>query len=280
MVLSADEVAPVEVLRSDGSSPFFLVCDHAGRLIPRALGALGLSEDALGRHIAWDIGAGAVARGLSAALDASLVAQRYSRLVIDCNRPLDAVDSIVARSESTPVPGNQAVDRREAEARAAAIFHPYHDAIGSALDRRAAEGRPTVLVAVHSFTPVFLGQARAWHAGVLYNRDARLGRPLLQALRDDGDLVVGDNEPYAASDLTDYTIVHHGERRGLLHVELEIRQDLIADAAGQEAWAARLAAILPATVASLGSLASLSSLGGAPAVPSPGPPPASTAPPE
>ncbi len=174
--------------------------------------------------------------------------QRYSRLVIDCNRPLDAADSIAPRSERTVIPGNQDVGAGAAEERARAIFHPYHDDIRSALDQRQAMGRPTVLVAMHSFTPVFLDEARPWHVGVLYNRDARVARPLLRALRDEGDLVVGDNEPYAVSDATDYSIVNHGERRGLPHVELEIRQDLIATAQGQDAWAERLARLLPAAI--------------------------------
>jgi predicted N-formylglutamate amidohydrolase len=245
VLLSQDEVGPVELEGRDGSSPFFLVCDHAGRLIPRALESLGLSEEQLDRHIAWDIGAAGVARRLAEALGAPAILQRYSRLVIDCNRPLDSAESIARRSERTDVPGNADVGPSESEERARAIFWPYHDEIRARLDRRAAGGRPTVLVAMHSFTPVFLDRARQWHAGVLYNRDARLGGQLLRALRDEGDLVVGDNEPYAAGDLTDYTIVHHGERRGLLHVEVEIRQDLIADARGQDAWAARLARLLP-----------------------------------
>jgi predicted N-formylglutamate amidohydrolase len=249
VLLSKDEVAPVEVEEREGSSPFFLVCDHAGRLIPRALESLGLSEEQLDRHIAWDIGAAGVTRRLAEALGASAVLQRYSRLVIDCNRPLDSTDSIVQRSERTDVPGNAGVSPSASEERARAIFWPYHEEIRGRLDRRAAEGRPTVLVAMHSFTPVFLERPRQWQAGVLYNRDARLGRQLLQVLREEGDLVVGDNEPYAAGDLTDYTIVQHGERRGLLHVELEIRQDLLTDAGGQDAWAARLARLLPLALA-------------------------------
>jgi len=232
--------------RDPGSADFFIICDHAGRLIPRSLHALGLSEDQLARHIAWDVGAAGVAQRLGAALGACTVLQRYSRLVIDCNRPLDAADSIAPRSERTLIPGNQDVGTDAAEARARAIFHPYHDAIRTALDQRQAAGRPTVLVAMHSFTPVFLDMPRPWHVGVLYNRDARVARHLLQALRDEGDLVVGDNEPYAVSDLSDYSVVNHGERRGLPHVELEIRQDLIATPQGQDAWAARLARLLPA----------------------------------
>jgi predicted N-formylglutamate amidohydrolase len=253
VLLSPDEDAPFEVERVDGRSPFFIICDHAGRRIPWSLGSLGLPEEQLVRHIAWDAGAGAVARRLGAALDAYTICQRYSRLVIDCNRWLDAPDSIVRRSERTVIPGNQRVSADAARERAEEIFQPYHEEIQRALDERAAEGRATVLVAMHSFTPVFLDQARSWHVGVLYNRDARLAKPLLRALREEGDLVVGDNEPYAAGDLTDYSIVHHGEGRGLVHVELEIRQDLIADAAGQEAWAERLARLLPTAIGPSGA---------------------------
>lgn len=245
MLLSRDEISPVEVQGLDAPSAFFLVCDHAGRLIPRALGSLGLPPDQLTRHIAWDIGAAAVARRLGTLLNATTFCQRYSRLVIDCNRPLDAVDSIVTESERVPIPGNQALAPGAATERAQEIFHPYHDEISRALDRRRAEGRSTALLTVHSFTPSFLGVRRPWQVGVLHSRDARLALPLLEALRDEGGLVVGHNEPYAAGELTDYSIIQHGERRGLPPVELEIRQDLIADERGQESWAARLARLLP-----------------------------------
>jgi predicted N-formylglutamate amidohydrolase len=248
VLLSPDDVDPFDVQGVDGRSPFFIICDHAGRAIPRSLGSLGLSEEQLATHIAWDIGAAGVARRLGASLGAYTVCQRYSRLVIDCNRPLGAADSIAPRSERTLIPGNQTVGPDAAQERAREIFHPYHDEIGRALDERAAKGRLTILVAMHSFTPVFLDVPRPWHVGVLYNRDARLANPLLRALRDEGDLVVGDNEPYAVGDLTDYSIVHHGERRGLPHVELEIRQDLIADGQGQDGWAARLARLLSVAI--------------------------------
>ncbi|HET6147271.1 MAG TPA: N-formylglutamate amidohydrolase [Polyangia bacterium] len=244
-LLGQDEPPADEVAGRDGRSPFLFICDHAGRRLPRALGNLGLSEAELAMHIAWDIGARGVALQLAAALDAFVVCQRYSRLVIDCNRPLGAVDSIATISERILIPGNQGVAPRDAEARAREIFHPYHQQIGAELDRRSAVGRPTILVAVHSFTPVFLDIPRPWHAGVLYNRDARLANPLLELLRAEGDLVVGCNQPYAANDLCDFSVVHHGEARGIPQVEIEIRQDLIADEAGQTAWAARLARLLP-----------------------------------
>jgi predicted N-formylglutamate amidohydrolase len=212
--------------------------------MPRSLGSLGLGPKDLTSHIAWDIGAGGVARRLAAELHAVVIWQRYSRLVIDCNRPPGAADSIVTRSERTPIPGNQNLGRAEAESRVREIFHPYHAQIRSELEARREAGRPTIFVAVHSFTPVFMDVARPWHVGVLYNRDARLAEPLLGLLRREGDLTVGCNEPYAASDETDFSIVQHGERRTIPHVELEIRQDLVSDDAGQIAWAKRLARLL------------------------------------
>jgi predicted N-formylglutamate amidohydrolase len=250
VLLGHDDACPFDVQGRDGRSAVFLICDHAGSLLPRALGTLGLSEAERARHIAWDIGALGVAQELSAALDAHLVWQRYSRLAIDCNRPLDAADSIATRSERTAIPGNVAVGTAAAQARANEIFRPYHDEIRAALDRRKGEGRATILVAVHSFTPTYMDVARPWHVGVLYNRDARVAAPLLDLLRREGDLVVGDNQPYAVTDLSDFSVNHHGARRGLPHVELEIRQDLIADALGQRAWAARLARLLPAALQS------------------------------
>ena len=247
-LLRDDEPSPFEVTGRDGRSPFVVTCDHAGRLLPRSLGSLGLSATELASHIAWDIGAGGVARRLATLLDAFVACQRYSRLVIDCNRPLGAVDSIVTRSEKSIIPGNQNVGSDDAELRALEIFHPYHDQIRGELDRRREAGRPSILVAVHSFTPVFMDVARPWHVGVLYNRDTRLAEPLLRLLQAEGDLVVGCNEPYAVSDLTDFSVVHHGEQRGIPHVELEIRQDLIAAQAGQIDWAKRLARLLLAAV--------------------------------
>jgi len=255
-LLGEDEPPAQEVAGRDGQSPFLFICDHAGRRLPRALGNLGLSDAELTMHIAWDIGARQVALRLGAALGAFVVCQRYSRLVIDCNRPLGAVDSIATISERILIPGNQGLAPRDAQARAREIFDPYHQQIRAELDRRSAAGRPSILVAVHSFTPVFLDVPRPWHAGVLFNRDARLAEPLLALLRAEGDLVVGCNQPYAANDLSDFSVVHHGEGRRIPHVELEIRQDLIADEAGQAAWAARLARLLPlASQALVGSSA-------------------------
>ena len=239
-LLSHDEPPAYRLECEHGRSPFFLICDHAGNRIPRSLGNLGLDSADLQRHIAWDIGAAAVTCELSAALDATAVLQTYSRLVIDCNRPIGNPSSIVEVSERTAIPGNQRLDPAAAERRAGEIFRPYHARIESLLEARASRGQSTILVSMHSFTPVFMEQPRAWHVGVLYHRDRRLGYALLETLRADTALVVGDNEPYAVSDSTDYAIPVYGERCGLLHVEVEIRQDLIAEPPGQQEWAERM----------------------------------------
>lgn len=244
-LLGRDDPPPYTVERDHGRSPFFFTCDHGGRALPRALGDLGVSEADRQRHIAWDIGVTELGKRLAARLDAFLIAQTYSRLAIDCNRHPGSPQSIVTVSERTAIPGNERLSEAERTARASEIFHPYHDRIARELDARAERKHDTVLVTLHSFTPVFMDNARAMQCGVLYNRDARLGHALLAELRAEGDLVVGDNEPYAATDATDYGLVVHGERRGLVHVEIEVRQDLIEHAAGQDAWAARLERVLP-----------------------------------
>lgn len=244
-LLDAAEPSPVALDRGDGASPFVILCDHAGNRLPRTLGTLGLSETDLTRHIAWDIGAGPVAALLGTMLDASVVRQAYSRLVIDCNRAPGHPDSIAERSEATLIPGNIGLGTPEKEARRQAIFAPYHEAIRALLDDRDRLGRRSIVIALHSFTPVFHGIARPWCAGVLYDRDPRLAHALRDLLRAEGGLVIGDNEPYQLSPMSDYTIPYHAERRRLPHVEIELRQDLVTEAAGQAAWAARLARLLP-----------------------------------
>ncbi|MET0221515.1 MAG: N-formylglutamate amidohydrolase [Tardiphaga sp.] len=239
-LLGTAEVPPVLEQNVSGASPFLFACDHYGRLLPEALGDLGLPESELERHIAWDIGIAGVAEQVAQALDAHLVAQRYSRLVIDCNRPPGAPNAIPMISERTTIPGNEGLTHEAAELRRRAIFAPYHDRLGEVIEARARAGRPTVLVALHSFTPVYAGIARPWHVGTLYQHDRILPPLLLAGLRAEPGLVVGDNQPYAVSDTTDYTIPVHGEARGLINSGIEIRQDLIADAAGQQQWAERL----------------------------------------
>ena len=243
LLLDTQDVPPVAEHNTTGGSPFLFTCDHYGRIIPRALGDLGLPSSELTRHIAWDIGIAGVADALSKHLDAHLIAQRYSRLVIDCNRPPQAPSSIPRISEATVIPGNEGLAEQAAAARRRAIFDPYHRRIAEVIEQRQRDGVATVLVSLHSFTPVYAGIARPWHIGTLYHRDTKLAPLLLKLLRRETDLVVGDNEPYAVSDDTDYTIPVHGEARGLMNTGIEIRQDLIAEQVGQLAWADRLARI-------------------------------------
>jgi predicted N-formylglutamate amidohydrolase len=243
-LLAADEPAPFTVEHADGASDFLIVCDHASRRIPRQLGKLGLTDDDLLRHIAWDIGAAAVARRMADQLDAFVITQSYSRLVIDCNRPPRSPQSIVTLSERTHVPGNENLSAHAVDQRIEEIFAPYHARIVRELDQRQQEGRRTIVVTMHSFTPVFLDQTRSLHAGVLYNHDTRFAHHVLAQLREDPELLVGDNAPYRASEATDYALVVHGEKRGLACVELEVRQDLIEHERGQQQWADRLTNVL------------------------------------
>ena len=242
-LLAAGDPSPVQVTSGAGS-PFLLVCDHAGRQVPAALGDLGVAAPDWERHIAWDIGAAGTCAALAPALGAGCIAQAYSRLVIDCNRTPGHPTSIPPVSDGTPIPANAGLAADAAAQRVTEIFAPYHAAIAAELDRRAAAGQRSVVVAMHSFTPVFGGVARPWQAGVLHNRDPALSRALARLLEAEGFLV-GDNEPYQLSDESDYTVPVHAERRSLAYVELEIRQDLIATGDGQRAWAARLARLLP-----------------------------------
>ncbi len=243
-LLGKDEPPPCIEVGRHGRSNFVIVVDHASLRIPRRLGNLGLPQTELQRHIAWDIGSLSVARHMAEALDAPLVAQNYSRLVIDCNRDPKVESSIPQVSEACEIPGNMHLSAEQVLARRVEIFEPYHRHIRELLDERAAAGRPTILVAQHSMTNIYKGVRREMHAAVLYNRDRRFAGLVLDALRREPDLIIGDNEPYFVSDDTDFTIPVHGEARGLPHVEIEIRQDLIIDAAGQMQWAARISKAL------------------------------------
>ncbi|MBL8250571.1 MAG: N-formylglutamate amidohydrolase [Candidatus Competibacter sp.] len=215
-----------------------MVCDHASNRIPDRLGQLGLSPVERSLHIAWDIGAAGVAQRLAERLDAPAVLAGYSRLVIDCNRPPGDPTSIAQVSDGILIPGNLDLDDRAAEMRLNELFWPYHHAITQLLAQRwrHGHGRAPVLIAVHSFTPVMNGFRRPWHIGVLWNRDPRLASLLLDWLRADETLCVGDNEPYSGREVG-FTMNAHGGAAGLAHVEIELRQDLIADAPGCERWA-------------------------------------------
>ena len=239
-LLAADEPPAVTETRRDGASDFVIVVDHASRLIPRRLAALGLPDSEARRHIAWDIGALAVAERVAESLDAALVAQGYSRLVIDCNRDPSHPAAIAPLSEFTRIPGNENLAWDDREARRREIFAPYHGRIASLLDERQRQGRRTILIAQHTMTPVFKGDRRDMETAVLYNRDGRFALALKDAL----GATCADNRPYAMTDQSDYTLPVHGEKRGLLHVGLEIRQDLVEDRAGQLLWADRVASAL------------------------------------
>jgi predicted N-formylglutamate amidohydrolase len=243
-LLGADEPPAYQEFQSEGGSDFLIVVDHAGARIPRRLANLGLPESELARHIAWDIGALSVARRVAASLDAPLVAQHYSRLVIDCNRDPKVATSIPRISELSKIPGNIGLSAAEIAARRVEIFDPYHRRIAELLDGRQAAGRRAILVAQHTMTDVYKGERRQMQAAVLYNRDRRFAGAVLKMLQRERHLIIADNEPYFVSDETDYTIPHHAERRSLLHVEIEIRQDLVDDETGQAEWAARIAGAL------------------------------------
>jgi predicted N-formylglutamate amidohydrolase len=242
----------VSVVNEAGASPIVLLCEHASNHIPPRYNRLGLTEADLQRHIAYDIGAAAVARLLSQQLDAVLVMSGYSRLLIDCNRPLAAPSSIPVRSEDTDIPGNIGIDDAERAQRDARFFAPFRTRVAALLDARVHAGRPTVLVGMHSFTPVYLGVSRIWHAGFLYARAHAFGGALIAALQAaDRSLVVGDNEPYRVTDEGDYTVPWQGDARGIPTALIEVRQDLIVRPDGQAEWAARLAGVLARVTAEL-----------------------------
>lgn len=241
---AAERLPPVaRVLNAQGSSPYVLLCEHASRFIPAEHKGLGLSEADLSRHIAWDIGAAQVAESLSQALDAPLVMAGYSRLLIDLNRPVGSATSIPEVSETTVISGNLNLTAEERARRVALYFEPYQAAVRQLLDARQASGCHTTIVGVHSFTPVFKGVERPWHAGILYRKARGFGHALAQALGGSRQ-AIAENEPYQIEDDSDYTVPVHGEARGLEAVLVEVRQDLIADEGGASVWATRLAAAL------------------------------------
>ena len=243
-LLGPGDPPPFEVVNRDGSARAVLICDHAGRAIPRALGHLGLDEAALARHIAWDIGIADVTRRLAKALDAVAVLAGYSRLVIDCNRRLDDPTSIAQESDGVAVPGNRGLTAADRARRAASCFAPYHAAVDAVIAGRRRAGIAPALISMHSFTPVIAGRERPWHVGILWDRDPRLPEPLLAKLAADPALCVGDNEPYTGRDHHGYSIYVHGHDLGLAHALIELRQDLIDTHHGAEEWARRLAGVL------------------------------------
>ncbi len=240
-LLGPDDPPPFSVYNPDGRARVLLVCDHASRSIPHALDRLGLADWVLDRHVAWDIGAAAVARALADHLDAPAVLAGFSRLVVDPNRALDDPSAFPTISNGVAIPGNQALTDADRTRRVEACFAPYHAAIAARLDRFLNAGVTPAIIAVHSCTPVYAEVVRQWHVGVMWDEDPRIAVPLLQYLTDHQDLCVGDNEPYSGRDSHDYTLDHHAEANRLPYVGFEIRQDLIGDDAGAARWAALLA---------------------------------------
>lgn len=231
---------PVVAANLGGASPFFIVCEHAGRRIPKALGQLGLPASELHRHIAWDIGGEPVSRKLSALLDAPLMMQRYSRLVYDCNRPPTSPAAIPVVSEATRVPGNENLSEEQRQARISEIYEPFHRALAAELERR---DNP-VIVAIHSFTPVFKGVARHLDLGILHDTERRLADRLMAVAEKDPSIVTRRNEPYGPEHGVCHTLNLHTLDRGRQGVMIEVKHDLIATEADQTVWAEKLAAML------------------------------------
>ena len=232
---------PVLLMNGNGRSPCMLIAEHASNRLPKALGTLGLAESDLTRHIAWDVGAEQVARRLSRLMDAPLVLQRYSSLAYDCNRPPDSADAMPEISETTHIPGNRHLSPGDKLARIREIYRPFHSAIAALLDDRAAEGTRSAVVTIHSFTPVYKGQSRSVELGILHDRDTRLAERLITSFP---GVDARFNEPYGPKDGVLHTLNVHAAPRGLEHVMIEIRNDLVADERGQQEWGERLRASL------------------------------------
>ena len=236
-LLQQGEESPFIAVNEQGRSPFVLICEHASNTMPKALGTLGLPEAELTRHIAWDIGAEKVGRLLSRLMDAPLLLQRYSRLAYDCNRPPESPDSIPEMSELTASPGNKKLSAEGRLARAREIYRPFHDGVSAVLDTRAAGGQHSLVVSIHSFTPVYKGKPRSVELGILHDRDATLSSKLIKSFPNiDARL----NEPYGPKDGVLHTLNLHGFTRGLQHAMIEIRNDLVSTERGQDEWAQRL----------------------------------------
>ncbi len=244
-VFAARSEPAFEVIAGDAAAGLLLFCDHASNAVPEDYGSLGLPASEFERHIAYDIGAAAVTRRLAARFGVPAVLSRYSRLVIDPNRGLDDPTLIMRLSDGAVIPGNAKVDAAERARRIARFYQPYDAAMGAAVDAAMASGRIPVILSVHSFTPIWRGVPRPWHAGVLWDADPRFALPLIAGLAADPAMIIGDNEPYLGA-LKGDTLYRHATRRGLAHALIELRQDLVADDAGIAEWTGRLGDVLEA----------------------------------
>jgi len=254
-LLGPGDPEPVEIVNPEGKSRFVLTCEHGGRVVPAVLAGLGVPPEEMDRHIAWDIGAAATARRLAGQLDAPLVLQRYSRLVVDCNRPADAPDLMPETSDGTRVPANAGLAGEERDARLREIFDPYQAAISDLLDERCAEHPCPILFSVHSFTPALRvdPRPRPMELGLLFGRDDRLAVAFLQVLNAiDNPYQVACNEPYRVGQGSDYTIPVHGDGRGLPNLLIEIRNDRIDNGDKARAMGDFLARVLERVEAAFG----------------------------
>lgn len=240
LLQSSKDPVPVVVEKGGGPSPFLLVCEHAGLAVPTALGDLGLARDSWQQHIASDLGAKQVARGLAQQLGSTLIFQQYSRLVIDCNRKYNADSLIPEVSHGTVISGNCGLGEKDRMARINEIHAPFHKEVAQELDRRKRQDIPTILVSIHSFTPKLGDEDRPWHIGVQYAKNPAFAHIVLNILREDTDLCVGDNLPWPVNETNDYTIPVHGDGRKIPYVMIEVRQDLITTTETQNSWADRL----------------------------------------
>ena len=250
-LLNADEPPAVTPVNPSGSSRTLLVCDHASNRLPLCLGTLGLDSRQIADHIAWDPGAAMVAQQLAAALDAPLILSGYSRLVVDCNRPLHSRESIAQQVAGISIPGNQQLTAEMRAQRINALFHPYHDAITHLLNQR--QHKTQRIISIHSFTHWLLGQERPWHIGVSTRRDSHLAELVCHSLSQTRDICVGRDQPYPIDESIDYTLPHHGERRNLESLMIEIRQDGLNQQKDVSAWVNTLSQAIHYAEASLDS---------------------------
>ena len=242
-ILTASDGEAVALENATGASGVVLACEHASAVLPAAAGDLGLSAEALSSHIAWDPGALAVARRLSAALDGVLIHQRFSRLIYDCNRPPESPAAMPEKSEIYEIPGNRDLTPAERYARTAALYIPFHDRVSAEVSRIAGEGRKPVVVTIHTFTPVYFGKPREVEIGILHDTDSRLADAMLEATVG-GPYRVERNSPYGPEDGVTHTLRLHALPLGLANVMIEVRNDLVRDDAGVETVSAYLADLI------------------------------------
>jgi len=228
-----------ELIAGSSKAKIIFLCDHASNFVPEELESLGLDGHTFERHIAYDIGVAELTRGLAAHFGAPAVLSKFSRLLIDPNRGLDDPTLIMRLSDGAVIPRNSQLDDRAKQDRLQRFYHPYHLAITSVIDQALAEGNIPVLISIHSFTQVWKGIPRPWHVGILWDKDPRFACPLIESLADQGDIIVGDNQPYSGS-LQGDCLHRHGTGRGLAHGLVEVRQDIISDGGGIGDWLERL----------------------------------------